>query len=96
MMIVISGMVGMFGMLKNSVMLKNSGMLRISNMSGQTSSFIPFRKHNLELILMMMGFSVMVGMSGMSGITEMLIMLGKTSSIIIIINIQSETKFLCT
>ena len=57
-------------------------------MSGQTSSFIPFRNHNLNLNLMMIGFSGMVGIVGMmgmseiSGITEMLIILGHTSSVI--------------
>ena len=41
----------------------NIGMLRISGMLGQTSSVIPFRIHNLELICMMMGISGIVGMS---------------------------------
>ena len=64
MVIVISGMVGMSGMLRISRMLK------ILEMSGQISSVIPFRNHNLELILMKMR------VSGMSGMTEILIMSG--------------------
>ena len=46
-----------------------------------TSSFLPFRNHNLELILMMMGISGMVGMSGMLGMIEMLIISGQTSGV---------------
>ena len=64
MVIVISGMVRISGMLRILGMLRNSEIL------GQISSVIPFRNHNLELILMK------IGISGMLGLVELLIMSG--------------------
>ena len=48
-------------------MLVILGMLRISGMSGQTSTVIPFRNHNFELIRMLMEISGMMGMSEVTG-----------------------------